>query len=731
MATIVFNAVGSYLGGPIGGAIGSLIGRQVDTALFGSSNRQGPRLAELAVSTSSYGQVLPRHFGRMRVAGSIIWATDLVEHSETAGGGKGAPSTTTYSYTASLAVALSSRPIQSIGRIWADGKLLRGEAGDLKVGGTLRIYTGLGDQEPDPLILAAEGESRCPAHRDLAYVVFEDLDLSDYYNRIPALTFEVVAEEGITLQDVIGEVIEDADANVPLPELRGFTCEGPLTGSLETLGQVLPLEADAGGEQLVISRERLQTGTVMLDEAAASVEDDAFGPISGMARHRSKPPEQPSNVLRYYDPDRDYLPGSQRPTGRMTAGAPRTIDLPAAIDAASARELVENNARRLDWARERIAWRTCALDSSAGPGAIVSLPGLTGRWRVVDWEWQASGVELSLVRVPPGGPAAELQPPADSGRASLAADMPVGTTALVAFELPLDGMEANADTPRVFAAVSSASADWRGAALYADRGDGELHPLGPSNRSRSVIGTVSNALPAASQLLFDRQSQIIVSLVDPAMQLASVDMRQLASGANLALVGEEILQFATAAPVGDGSWRLEGLLRGRGGTGTKLGSHIAGEPFVLLNSAPTALDAGILGRLGERQVIATGRGDESPVSAPVLLDGVTLRPLSPVHPRCSQAPDGTLSLGWTRRARGGWQWQDGVDVPLVEEAETYVVTLGDFGSPFAQWTAQEPRLDIAPAVLSALLPQAAGQILTVRQQGTHALSQPLPLCTLT
>ncbi|MGE4303697.1 MAG: phage tail protein [Novosphingobium sp.] len=731
MATIVFNAVGSYLGGPIGGAIGSLIGRQVDTALFGSSSRQGPRLAELAVSTSSYGQILPRHFGRMRVAGSILWATDLVEHSETTGGGKGAPSATTYSYTVSLAVALSSRPIQSIGRIWADGKLLRGEAGDLKVGGTLRVYTGVGDQEPDPLILAAEGESRCPAHRDLAYVVFEDLDLSDYYNRIPALTFEVVAEEEITLQNVIGEVIEEADANVPLPELRGLTCDGPLAGSLEILGRVLPLEADAGAEKLIISRERLQTGTVMVDEAAASVEDDAFGPTSGMARHRSKPPEQLPKVLRYYDPERDYLPGSQRPVGRMTAGEPQTIDLPAAIDAASARKLIENNARRIDWARERIAWRTCTLDSAASPGAIVSLPGLPGRWRVLEWEWHVSGVELSLARVPPGESATALQLPADSGRASLASDMSIGTTALVAFELPLDGMEANADTPRAFAAVSSASANWRGAALYADRGDGELHPLGPSNRGRSVIGTVSNALPAASPLLVDRQSQIIVSLVDPAMQLASVDMRQLAFGANLALVGEEILQFAKATPVGDGNWRLEGLLRGRGGTEGKAASHVAGEPFVVLNSAPTALDVGILGRQSERQLVAIGRGDDSPVVAPVLLDGITLRPLAPVHPRCSQAPDGTLSLGWTRRARGGWQWQDGVDVPLVEEAETYIVTLGAFESPFAQWNTHEPRMEIPPAVLITLLPEATGQPLTVRQRGTHALSDPLHLCILT
>jgi hypothetical protein len=88
MATLVFSSLGTMLGGPIGGAIGSLVGRQVDTALFGPSRRQGPRLKELAVTTSTYGQMIPRHFGRMRVAGSVIWATDLVEHSEAQGGGK-------------------------------------------------------------------------------------------------------------------------------------------------------------------------------------------------------------------------------------------------------------------------------------------------------------------------------------------------------------------------------------------------------------------------------------------------------------------------------------------------------------------------------------------------------------------------------------------------------------------------------------------------------------------
>src|SRR5688572_22143380 len=88
MATIVFTALGTALGGPLGGALGSLVGSQIDRAVLGGGGgrREGPRLRELAVTTSSYGTPLPRHFGTMRAPGTIIWATDLVETSETSGG---------------------------------------------------------------------------------------------------------------------------------------------------------------------------------------------------------------------------------------------------------------------------------------------------------------------------------------------------------------------------------------------------------------------------------------------------------------------------------------------------------------------------------------------------------------------------------------------------------------------------------------------------------------------
>lgn len=169
MATLVLTAVGSIVGGPIGGAIGALIGQQADQRLLAPKGRQGPRLGDLAVQTSAYGQPIPKLFGRLRVAGTVIWATDLREERQRSGGGKGRPKTTAYSYSASFAVALSARRIRAVHRIWADGKLLRGSGGDWKSETGFRLHLGDEGQEADPLIAAAEGNEGTPAFRGLAY----------------------------------------------------------------------------------------------------------------------------------------------------------------------------------------------------------------------------------------------------------------------------------------------------------------------------------------------------------------------------------------------------------------------------------------------------------------------------------------------------------------------------------------------------------------------------------
>jgi GTA TIM-barrel-like domain/Putative phage tail protein len=200
MATVVLQyagtAVGTLLGGPIGGAIGGTIGAVagniIDQKIFGpgTQRREGPRLNDLRVMASEEGSAIPALWGRMRIAGQVIWATNLLETSNTTtqkSGGKGGPKvkTTTYSYFANFAVGLCEGEIDGIGRVWADGKLI-----DLK-SFTTRLYTGTETQNPDSLITAIEGAGAAPAYRGVAYIVFDRLPLESFGNRIPQLSFEI------------------------------------------------------------------------------------------------------------------------------------------------------------------------------------------------------------------------------------------------------------------------------------------------------------------------------------------------------------------------------------------------------------------------------------------------------------------------------------------------------------------------------------------------------------
>lgn len=727
MATLILTAIGTAVGGPIGGAIGGLIGSQVDHAIAGGGRREGSRLKELGVSTSSYGTPIPRHHGRVRTPGTIIWSTDLIERKETTGGGKHRPAVTSYSYSVSFAVALSSRPILGLGRIWADGNLLRGAAGDLKAGGALRLYTGHGDQPLDPLIASAE--PLCPAFRGLAYCVFESLDLADFGNRIPALTFEVIADgEAVTMESVLEPVAGPLAVDRPLTGLQGFSNEGgALSQTLAAIDQLYPLACDAGGESLsIVAADEVAAVIPTLPEPAAANDGESFAAATGELRRRQADASEIPDALRYYDVARDFQPGLQRADGRARPGRSRVIEFPGALAASEARSLTNAAAARAGWARETLAWRMAELDPAIAPGEVVAVPGRDGAWLVETWEWRDHGVELELRRLP-RGPA--RQPAADPGEALAPPDLPITPTALVAYELPWDG-NGNAETRATYAAVSSASSGWRGAALYAQQGD-QLTPIGPSGRRRSVIGNLATSLGPSAAALFDRQAAFEVDLVAADFALDSTDVAGIDAGANVALVGGEVLQFLSAERVDGARWRLSGLLRGRGGTEPAAAEGaLAGAAFVLLDEAPVPLDAAKLGETGGATIAAIGLADPEPVYAALANAGLTRRPLTPVHGRAAQAADGSLRLEWRRRSRGAWAWLDGVDVPLNEQAEAYIVGIGDSEAPDLRWETGAPLLGLDAATWLSIQAAHAGKPLWVRQIGTVAASLPLLLTTV-
>lgn len=181
---------GSMIGGMIGTAIGGVVDSWILMSLQPTQRHEGARLDSLRMTSSTEGVTIPRLFGVTRVGGNIIWATDFREEVNTTkqggkGGGGGGVETTEYTYYASFAVAVGEGPIGGIGRIWADGDLLDTTAHEW------RWYPGDETQMPDPFIEGMMGADSTPAYRGTAYVVFEDMLLTEFGNRIPQLTFEV------------------------------------------------------------------------------------------------------------------------------------------------------------------------------------------------------------------------------------------------------------------------------------------------------------------------------------------------------------------------------------------------------------------------------------------------------------------------------------------------------------------------------------------------------------
>lgn len=202
MTTLVLGTVGSLVGGMVGGPIGAQVGWLVGSLLgnlIDPPKVEGPRRSDLKLQVSEYGKPLPFVWGTGRIAGIVIDQTDLQEHKETSGG-KGGPEITTYTYSASFAIALAASKsfgqaaIAGVLRIWADGRLIWEASSGEEMPCTL--YLGTEDQEPDPTFEAIHGVGEQPAYRGLAYVVFTDYMLTDFGDRIPLLEFEVYTGVG-------------------------------------------------------------------------------------------------------------------------------------------------------------------------------------------------------------------------------------------------------------------------------------------------------------------------------------------------------------------------------------------------------------------------------------------------------------------------------------------------------------------------------------------------------
>ncbi len=707
MANVVLSAVGRVIGGPYGAMIGAAIGTVADNYIFNARvRREGPRLQDLSVQSSAYGLPVALVYGRTRVAGNVIWSTGLKEQrtEDKQGGGKGGSVTTVnYIYSASFAVAVSARPIRSVGRVWADGKLIRGTAGQLTVGGRMRVYTGHEAQLPDPLIEAAQGVGQTPAYRGLAYVVFEDMALADFANRIPLLTFEVVADDGFAAPIV--SIAQDVCQRAGLPAVtgpvagvdavRGFaigrgSAAGDVLRVLETLSPLYASDDGTGGIRL--SDRALATPVVILRRDLGAAGEGEAEPRRSVARiGEAMVPREVS--LSYLDIARDYQTGLQR-SRRLNApgGMTEALELPAALDAPTAKQATERlMARR--WRRREplslaLPWKYLGLT----PGDTLCLEGeAEALFQVREVTVEAGRLLVSAVPVSLQDEvsAAEAEP----GEAVPQPNVPHGPTTLHVLDLPAISTALGAG-PVLHLAVAGASEGWRRASVAVSLDGGFDYGAVADIPARTIMGTATTILPQGETALWDRVSTVEVELLAPDMALEARSEASVLAGANLCLIGQELVQFASAELLPSGRYRLSNLLRGRRGTEAAATGHAAGERFVLLSGAALVpYDAG-LARLGQTlhfKAMGPHEALEDVAGQGVVLTAQALRPLAPVHLRLWRDGAGDIHLRWVRRSRQGFDWIDGAEAPLAEEAEAYEVQILSGGTVRRQWRVSAPQ----------------------------------------
>ncbi|MDX2050395.1 MAG: glycoside hydrolase TIM-barrel-like domain-containing protein [Rickettsiaceae bacterium] len=143
----------------------------------------------LVAQTANYH--IPLIFGKAKAEGRLIFASIIREEAKESTVANyfakylRSKISVEFLYYCDFAIGICEGEIESIERIWCDGEII-----DISPY-VHRIYKGTQDQMPDSIIEQHAKNKIAPAHRGLAYIVFENFPLYEFGNQIPKFSFEV------------------------------------------------------------------------------------------------------------------------------------------------------------------------------------------------------------------------------------------------------------------------------------------------------------------------------------------------------------------------------------------------------------------------------------------------------------------------------------------------------------------------------------------------------------
>lgn len=706
----VGSAIGAGIGGTvlgisaatIGGYIGATAGGLIDNMLFAPSfSQEGPRLGDLEVTSSAYGEAIPRFWGPSnRTAGKAIWYSGLKETAtvqEQGGkGGGGSVTTTTYSYAVDIALLIGEGEISALKRIWANGKLIYDA--DAAGGEThavfdvLRFYPGNGTQNPDPTMEAALGAGNVPAYRHTAYVVLTDLQLADFGNTLPNIEMEIEAQASKS----VGAAVKEICALAGVPEVSTFALTDVLDGyaiardstaaaALQPLAVAYDFDvAQQRGAIRAVKRglgirAHVPAGLLGARDAA----EDGGDPITYDRMAEYELPREVTVTAR--DPDLDYQLNSQ--SARWLGGSANANiaqELPLVLGAAAMRRIADrllfgalSGRRRAGFSLDDRwlylnAGDVLGIDVPAGGVMPFSIRRATrGANGAIECEGRFEDPEVYSSTA--AGAAGNLP--------ENALELP-GETRFQPMDAPM--LRSQDDNEGFYWAVTAESSGWRGADIKQSGDGGVSYSQMSAIGVRAAIGDVATALGDGPTHVWDEGNTLDVVLTYEGNELESASAVNVLNGANAAWLGPaggqggEVLLFREAVLIAANTYRLSGLLRGRRGTEHAVGGHGPNEIFVALQTGTlgrTNFGAGDWNQARQFKPVSrlTTEADTSAVS--FTNTGEAKRPLSPVHVAGSRDGGNDLTLTWVRRSRIPQPGLGNGPLPLGEETESYEIDI--------------------------------------------------------
>jgi hypothetical protein len=500
------------------------------------------------------------------------------------------------------------------------------------------------------------------------------------------LFLDRVGSNGVTLQTVVDDVaawcgLTGHDSSALTQTVEGYSVtQGSGKDMLAPLLDIHDVDPRPHDFQIqFVNRGSSPALTIATTELARDGDESRY--VASITQDTDLPRKV---TLTFADKDHDQQPNTviaQRPLDSVDSVRESTIDLGTYVSTPAVAQKFADRYHRRQWmGREKFTLGLTAQRLAFEPAdvAYLELDGITTKARLtkltltngrLNTEWERDDPAIHALG---SGSGAEMD-----GRDPETIYIPGPTKGFVK-DIPLLSDADNDNNPLLYytAGPYNSTQSWPGA-YFMEGADYDTEWNAVDSSSGAEWGYSTDALGDADPWLWDRGNTVNVSgnLMLSSVTEADIDADP---ALNLALLGDELINFTTATLETDGSYTISGLKRGRRGTEWATGTHAANEEFVLASSL---IDQEMgLSDVGDNlhfkaQTLARDIDGAPPIDLEPFT-GATLKPYAPA--RIIWTTDGTDMFGEIiRRTRVGGSWVGGSTIPLSENSEAYEIDILD------------------------------------------------------